>query len=257
MKTKKIIITIILACIFKIDICAQEESKGIGKIFNKNKMVSVVANDSVDYFRMTIDSLQRDILLKDSIALEKSKLIVILQDNIREDSIRINEIKTLNDSLLREIDIQDNRIKVLESRNDFVDTCMVKLANRWLYERFSRKDVEDAIAYFDRIYSTQLKEELSIVQELLKNYESSYMEFQSILRGAQNDSERTNPFAVDNYKEKYKQLVKEMYYFKKYYDTGWTIIYLDEQIQKALDVLETHSKDKPADFDFLIDKDIM
>ena len=103
----------------------------------------------------------------------------------------------------------------------------------------------------------QVKSDLSIVQELLRDYEKSYKEFQSILRDAQNDIDRTNKFAnVEDYKTKYIQRIKGMLYYRKYYGKDWTIRYLDEQIEKTMETLTNHTKDKPADLDFLIDKDV-
>ena len=98
-----------------------------------------------------------------------------------------------------------------------------------------------------------MRSELSVVQKLLKNYESAYMEFQTILKQAQNDIERTSPFGVDEYKEKYIRRIQTMSYYIQYYESDWNIRYLNEKIKEALSCLQTHSAEKPADFSSLID----
>ena len=39
----------------------------------------------------------------------------------------------------------------------------------------------------------------------------------------------------------------------QYYNGDWNIRYLNEQINKALDILNNHSENKQADFSFIID----
>ena len=153
----------------------------------------------------------------------------------------------------KEIETRDKEILQIQSNIGFVDTCMVKLANRWLYEKFDKESVDEAITYFDRIYNNELKNELSIVQKLLRDYEPAYREFQSILKQAQDDIERTSPFGVDEYKEKYIRRIQTMSYYLQYYEGDWNIRYLNDKIKEALDRLQTHSDKKTADFSSLID----
>lgn len=193
-----------------------------------------------------------------------------LEAKVKADSTAICKYKNKCDSLSLEIDSYKRQISVLDSKinrdtllkkvqrleanQGFVDTCMVKLANRWLYEPFSKKDVDEAISYFDRIYSKDLKSSLSIVQKLLKNYEVSYEEFQSILKEAQLDVSREEPFDDGGeFKKKYRNKIRGMSYFKEYYNSAWNIRYLNEQIRRALDLLDRHTSKKPADFRPLID----
>lgn len=243
MKTKIIFLILIALCFINNDAIAQRQK---GK--DKSETIQNINIDSNN----DVDSLQ---ILKMKI-LSNDSITKMLKDKIKSDSVKYIR---LNDSLLAIINAGEKEIKrletELENEKGFVDTCMVKLANRWLYEKFDKENVEDAIKYFDRIYSSKLKSELSIVQILLREYEKSYKEFQSILREAQNDGDRISIFAVEDYKNKYKQKIENMPYYKKYYDKSWTIRYLDEQIKKALETLGNHTKDKHADFDYLIDKD--
>ena len=117
----------------------------------------------------------------------------------------------------------------------------------------NKADVDEAIKYFDRIYSSELKEDMSIVQELLYNYERSYREFQSIMKEAQSDIDRESPFACEEYRNKYKRKIENMMYYWKYYKEEWNIRYLNEQIDKAIQIINNHKDGKFADLSSLID----
>ena len=179
--------------------------------------------------------------------------IEALEKRVNYDSLKIDsllEILNIKEKEIDKIKIENTKLR---SNIGFVDTCMVKLANRWLYEKYNKSDVDEAIKYFDRIYSSKLKDELSIVQRLLRDYERSYKDFQFIIQQAQQDIDRENPFAVDSYKEKYIHKIKSMLYYMQYYNEEWNIRYLNEQINRALDLLNNHSGNKQADFSYIID----
>ena len=160
---------------------------------------------------------------------------------------------TLIDSLNCLILTKDNEIQKLKEERAFVDTCMARLANRWLFEKFDEQDVNEAIGYFDRILSSQLRSDRSIILKLLKEYKSSYKRFQSILRAAQEDPGKLNPFYVDEYKKRYISKIESMPYYKEYYSASWNIRYLNEQIRIALERLRAHSVNKPVNLSDLID----
>lgn len=210
--------------------------------------------ENIDSLRLVADSLHRELVRRDSLSHVNMKLIDSLRSNAKQDSLRQTVAANhQRDSLLNIIRLKDREIITLKENTGFVDTCMVKLANRWLYERFDKTDVDEAIKYFDRIYSTKLKEEMSIVQELLRNYERSYREFQSIMKEAQSDIDRESPFACEQYRDKYKRKIENMMYYRKYYKEEWNIRYLNEQIAEALKIISNHSNGKYADFSSLID----
>lgn len=209
---------------------------------------------SIDSMQFVIDSLKIQLMDKDSVATSNQIIIDSLKNAISDLSISSKrQIGFLKDSLSKEIKARDKELLQIQSNIGFVDTCMVKLANRWLYEKFDKESVDEAITYFDRIYNNELKNELSIVQKLLKDYEPAYREFQSILKQAQDDIERTSPFGVDEYKEKYIRRIQTMSYYLQYYEGDWNIRYLNDKIKEVLDRLQTHSDKKPADFSSLID----
>lgn len=217
MKTKSMYIVLIVLCIFRIDVWAQSEN--VSDKFHSDEKENV-----------------------DSVKLETDSLQCIIE-------FQCGSITTLEDSIVA----LNHIIEGLEAKMGFVDTCLVKLANMWLYEKFDKEVVDEAITYMDRMYSSSFKNELSIVQELLRDYEQSYGEFQLILQRAQNDPDRANLFAVDEYKKKYLEEIQLMPYYRKYYHSDWNIRYLNEQISEALKRIKNHSAQKYADFGSLID----
>ena len=190
------------------------------------------------------DSLAACLAARDSV-------IMSFKARVAADSVTLSE---QNDSLTA----RASRIKEWEDRRGRIDTCMISLANRWLFVRFNKEEIEKAITYFERVTSTQLKEDRKQILELLRGYEDSYNTFKALLLKAQNDERRTNPFTIKDYKDAYLYDLSEMSYYKKYYNSGWSIRFLDGMISKAIEKLEKHSDTHPADFSdlFIIEQKI-
>lgn len=191
--------------------------------------------------------------LTDSLTFSNSSAIDSLNTILTEKDATLSLLRHRIDSLNSVIGSRDEEIKRLEAERAFVDTCMARLANRWLYEKYNEEDVNEAINYFNKILSTQLRRDRSVILELLNNYKQAYMSFQAVLVSAQQDSDRTNPFSVPEYKERYISKIELMPYYRRYYNESWNIRYLNEQITTALERLNAHSDEKPADFSDLID----
>lgn len=225
MKKHCLSLILILLCISKISF-----AKEIQQIsFIKNY---IFISEEMDSTKFIIDSLSQKLLMLDSIN---------------------NSIKFQYDSLTNLIDNKDQEIENLKERIYFADTCIVKLSNLRLYLPFNKEKVNEAIKSFDKIYSSKLKEDMSIILTLLKNYEHYYKEFLSIIEEAQKDDKnRNNIFNIDDYKNKYKYKIENMSYYINYYNGDWKIIYLNKQIDKALKILEEHSDSKKANFNSLI-----
>lgn len=250
MKINELVTIMLFLCLVNINITAQEKQRQPllkGKI-ERDKI------ENVDSIKYVADSLRRELSHRDSIANANIKLIDSIRLSVKQDSMRmIVRANRQKDSLMLVIRDKEKEIAKLQGNMGFVDTCMVKLANRWLYERYDRAAVKEAISYFDRIYSSKLKEGMSIVQELLRDYERSYREFQSIIKEAQSDIDRESPFACDEYRNKYKRKIENMMYYWKYYKKEWNIRYLNEQIDQAVQIINNHENGKFADFSSLID----
>lgn len=225
MKKNYLSLILILLCISKISF-----AKEIQQIPFVKNYTSI--SEEMDSTKFIIDSLSQKLLMLDSIN---------------------NSIKFQYDSLINLIDNKDQEIENLKERIYFADTCIVKLSNLRLYLPFNKEKVNEAIKSFDKIYSSKLKEDMSIILTLLKNYEHYYKEFLSIIEEAQKDDKnRNNIFNIEDYKNKYKYKIENMSYYINYYNGDWKIIYLNKQIDKALKILEEHSDSKIANFNFLI-----
>lgn len=214
------------------DVSALQDTTNIAQNDSLFNASAILDSNVVVYSKADVDSLNALIVAGNAVIASKSAQI---------------------DSLNRLLLLKDDEIKQLTAERAFVDTCMVRFANRWLYEKFHEQDVNEAIGYFNRILSTQLRRDRSVVIELLKNYKSAYMGFQSILQSAQRDPDRENPFSVADYKARYISKIESMPYYVRYYNESWNIRYLNERIKIALERLQAHSDAKPADFSDLID----
>lgn len=209
--------------------------------------------EKVDSIKRVEDSLKRELVLINSELHDNIKRIDSIKSNAKQDSLRLISQR---DSLLNVIRHKDSEIETLKENTGFVDTCIYRLANRWLYERFDKAYVDQAINFFGRINSSKLKEEFSMILELLRNYEVSYQEFQTIIKEAQSDIDRNSPFAYEQYRDKYKRKIENMKYYKTYYPKDWNIRYLNNQIDKAIQIIDNHKIGKFADFSTLIDKNL-
>ena len=139
MKTKNIFLILALICVISIDSFAQElqEANNFGR----------GERESEATFRIVVDSLQQALFRCDSINQANMKLIDSLDRSAKFNSRRMDIIVDKRmDSLLNVISRKDKEIATLKANIGFVDTCMVKLANRWLYEPFNKEDVDEAIA---------------------------------------------------------------------------------------------------------------
>ncbi len=251
MRIKEFVLILLLFAGIDTTVDAQERQRllGINLKFNKDQQT-----ENVDSIKRVADSLRCELLHRDSICRVNAILIDSLRRDAEEISLRLGrEAKLQHDSLSLIIANQEKTIATFEANVGFVDTCMVKLANQWLYEPYNKADVDEAIAYFDKIYSKRFKDKYSVVQTLLINYETWYSEFQAILKIAQADSDRRNPFEIDGYKAKYINSLKSMPYYIECYDNKLNVKYLKNQVTRALNILQKHSDDNYADFSDLID----
>ena len=248
---KRIIgLVLVLLCMFSYASFAQIKQTDLEHEGNTDYNI-VEATDSL---KCIADSIHNKIESTDSTCCNNSEeleFVDSLRKRVYADSIKANMLK---DSLINVIQNKEKEIIALRAYISVFDTCMVKLANHCLSKPFNKKEVNYAIENFEKIYSWELKKEMAIVKELLNYYEKAHIEFQTILKHAQDDPNRENPFANhQEYIDIYKRKIENMSYFWKYYKKNWNIIYLNGEIDKALKILKKHTNDKPADFSTLID----
>ena len=202
----------------------------------------------IEYLESIEKNLNDTINKRDSIIAyeryysDSLKQIVALRPTVEIESLR-NEIKKQREFIIK-----------LEGSIAYIDTVMVRLANDKLYDEYNEKKIDKTIKDFDRIYSTMIKKDFSQVRELLIAYKSSYNELLEILRDADMDNRKDRGFASNEYVEEYIGRIKNMYYYKKYYSSDWSIIYLNNKIDEVIKRLENHNPpEKPADFSDMLD----
>ncbi len=221
---------------------------------NKLKKSKVENTDSTQFYKHLADSLLQ-------VLNDRHLFIEYMKRKEMEDSLKVINLENNEKELLLLISEKDIIIEDLKANVSSVDTSIVKLANRWLFEQYDGDAVNDQITFFDNVCSSELKKKYYVVRELLSIYEECYREFQMILNDAQNDRDRIQPFSFvcEDYRNRYIDRIKNMPYYKKYHEDSaeWCIVYLSESIDKVLEIIGNHSENNFADFSLLIDEEFL
>ena len=187
--------------------------------------------------------------IQDTVSLQTKYDMQVAQNDIL--SRRVDSLMSILAERNTQIAKKDSVICYHESRVDFVDTCMLRLCNKWLDVQYNKENVDRSIAYFDRIYSNKLKTDINIVKVLLQDYEKAHNEFLKFLTEAQTDTRRYQITANQIYVDTYTAKLVNLDYYKKHYSNIWNIGFLNRMIDKALEILTNH-KDKRADFSVIL-----
>jgi hypothetical protein len=156
-------------------------------------------------------------------------------------------------TIQKELDNQNQVVKAWKDRINYVDYGALVFAEYCLSYSFNKDNIGDAIYYLGLIELEGPKKQVPALEERLNAYEEANRAFVAILNQAQKDGNRQNLFKMDSYKEQYIQQIKDMAYYKELYKKeDINIPYLDTQIDQALDILKSHSKEKRADFSAVI-----
>lgn len=218
---------------------------------------------SIDSLRLIIDTLNTANQTKDMKIVELQRQDSTYQStakNIRDSLINRNlNINYLCDSisaLNRDIIVFHNELNSLKRQIAFADTCIARLANRCLYEKFGANNVSEALKRFDRIYSVELKQTFSPLKNLLQCYSTHYNSILEILKEVQQDQDMKNPFNGEACAQGYVSKLKSTDYYKDVYNADWIIPYLNEIIDKSIDKLNLHNvlEKKFADFKDILDE---
>lgn len=224
--------------------------------------VSAQNSKKIKIDQAQLDSIKNEAVRLDSLVKAREAQIGLLGQKL--DSM-VNVVSESHHNLLEQeilqrdsiINVRNSEIKVLRDREGFVDTCMVKLLDQWLYvKEFNREKIKHIKSFFDQIYSTQIKQQMSVVQELVYSYEEAYITLQKILHEAQNNEMRTSlKFLMfpERFRDKYLAAIKEMPYYQRFYNNEWNIAYMNYLIDTAISILNNHCEEKPADFSMILD----
>ena len=121
----------------------------------------------------------------------------------------------------------------------FADSCFLRVSNDCLRQKYDSMRVNKAIENFGIMYSPQLQKTFAPLKSLLENYDRYYREIHDLLAKIENDKGMTNVFTGQNAIKKNIEEIKSTDYYKKAYSANWTIMYLDDVIDKAIVRLKT------------------
>lgn len=194
----------------------------------KKDSVPVDAQEIMDTIEVqTVDVAE---LQKQIIELQKKIDVLTESENALKGKQYDNEQKIIE---------QEAFIKRLENRLLFADTIIARLSNDCLLKKYDPKNVSDALAHFEAMYSNDLKSELSSLKILLMNYERYSQELEAIFQEAQNDRALGNPFTGQKHALTYIDKIKATSYYRDVYDANWTIPYLNSVIDESIKMIKS------------------
>ena len=169
-----------------------------------------------------------------------------LQRQIKELTNKVNTLTESENNLKgkqydneQKIKEQEALIKKLENCLLFADTIVARLSNDCLLKKYDSKNVNDAIAHFEKMYSNDLKSQFSRLKILLTNYGRYSQELEGIFQEAQNDKALSNPFTGQKQALTYIDKIKATSYYRNVYDENWTIPYLNSVIDKSIEIIKS------------------
>ena len=193
---------------------------------------------------------------KDSISVDAQEIkdtvevqtidVAELQRQIKELTNKVNTLTESENNLKgkqydneQKIIEQEALIKRLENHLLFADTIVARLSNDCLLKKYDSKNVNDAIAHFEKMYSNDLKSKFSRLKILLTNYGRYSQELEGIFQEAQNDKALSNPFTGKKQALTYIDKIKATSYYRNVYDENWTIPYLNSVIDKSIEIIKS------------------
>ena len=169
-----------------------------------------------------------------------------LQKQIKELTTKVNTLSESENNLKgkqydneQKIKEQEALIKKLENRLLFADTLVARLSHDCLLKKYDPKNVNDAIAHFEGMYSNELKSKFSRLKILLTNYGRYSQELEGIFQEAQNDKALSNPFTGQKQALTYIDKIKSTLYYREVYNESWTMPYLNSVIDKSIEVIKS------------------
>lgn len=156
------------------------------------------------------------------------------------------------------IDVKNNESRLLEMQKK-VDETSAKYANGRLYFKFDAERIRLCIEDYNKITTASVKEQFKQMPELLRSYGSYSDQLKGLLLSAQNDPDRKVRNKAEEYKSKYANEIRSLFYYTNYYakkNSGtWSIPYLNNIIEVALSILQKHDPghNDPVNFNSLIE----
>ena len=154
------------------------------------------------------------------------------------------------DSLKREISKLKEENQELEDYNRtlqkqllFADSCFLRVSNDCFRKKYDSDRVNEAIGNFKNMYSPKLQETFSPLKDLLEKYGSYYQEISKVFEEIEGDM-NTKIFLYETAKKTNVDKIKKTGYYQNVYSANWTIAYLNNAIDKAIERLRTYDPHK-------------
>lgn len=167
----------------------------------------------------------------DSIALrnidKESDLVSALQDSIVALQLYIRNLEDRQKQYIRQI--------------AYADTCIVRQANNALNAPYDEKRIHSALQAFDRINSSDYREQMSSLRQLLVDYGRYYKELIDILKRADTDRNLRNPFSGKDVAEQYIEEIHHTDYSQNVMQKEWVIPFMNRLTEKAVSRLKANN----------------
>ena len=187
------------------------------------------SRDSLNVNKEFADSCTQAMGL-DLIDSNVADLIVANKEIVKKDSI-INELQAT-------INLQRHHLL-------FADSVILRLANDCFRFKYSKVNVDNAKNNFASMYSPQLQKQFRPLMDLLNNYGILYAEVEGVLLEAQENFDRKtrlwkNPFDKNEQSPNrvFINKLKDTRYYREIYKHDWSIYYLDDLIDKAINQMK-------------------
>jgi hypothetical protein len=205
--------------------------------------------------KLNTDSML-NILNEENITLKDKERKLRDSNSEKEQTIKSRDAEII---LLKNQLIQDSiKIRRLNTFLIFADTIIARISNDCLRKKYDSVRVKEALVYFGKMYSRELQNKFSPLEQLLKQYSNYSKEISSILVEAENDREikntttgKNNPFTGKEKAQSYIGKIKSTRYYQDIYDTNWTIPYLNGVIDKVINYLNAFEPKESEEFRLL------
>lgn len=165
------------------------------------------------------------------------KLLAVVESKVDTSSSVKTEVDSLKNMIVqleKEKQRTDSANNKLKERLLFADSCFLRVANDCFRKRYDKVRVDEAIANFGKMYSPQLQKSFEPLKSLLEDYNRYYKEISDLLAQIEKDERLINPFKKEDAIAENIAKIKSTFYYKNVYSANWTIMYLNDVIDKSI-----------------------
>ncbi len=170
-------------------------------------------------------------------------------DEVTKGQTNKKAIGLLQDSVAQ----QNKEIVMLTEQLASLDMVRLRYANGRLQMPYNRQKVQEAIELFDGIQDPELKKRYQVVKTLLNQYESSLNQVKNLISKFQASPERTNKFNLEEWQKMALTEIAQNSYVASRRPGQYSILYLDDIIERAKKRIEVANESFYPDFSDLLE----